>query len=159
MRALILSTFGLGLMSCSAATPAATSPEQAPLTPVDGLVDWIQRRAQAEDVVRIPVVVTRTALGIDAAELGGPGLPAEPRPSVQLDDSRLGVSLMTRLRSLCPDLDDPCAVWLDGVFGRALPGPRPAHTPTPTDAGPFVVHAVGDLVTAADAPLTAQRLP
>lgn len=58
-------------------------------------------------LVRLPVVITLdpTGFGIDKATVG--------ELAIKLNDSALGISLMDRLRTACPNAST-CAIWLEG---------------------------------------------
>ena len=49
-----------------------------------------------------------------------PEPPANDAIQLDLDDSTLGIDLDTRLRSLCDAGDEPCVVWIEGTWGRAV---------------------------------------
>ncbi len=151
MRGLTLFALGVAAVAgpaCGSVSPASSA-DAVTLEPVDGLLRWLEGRAQDQDVLRLPVVVQRdpSGLGRAGAFIGGPDhADAGGRLKLSLDDTRLGISLDTRLRSLCPPPTERCAVWLEGVWGTALPGPATRPGPNTDGAWPFTIHRVGEAV-------------
>ncbi len=108
------------------------------------LLAWLESNPSA--YLRLPVVVFRGGLGgVELAFIGSdPVPPGDDAILLELDDSALGIGLSTRLRSLCGG-SDACAVWIEGTWGRLLPGiaaPAAAEPPpwplAVRDAGPRV---------------------
>lgn len=74
---------------------------------------WITAQRMKQRSIKLPF----TILGDKQAVLGvvDGEVPAAQR--IRLDDGALGVSLAERLRQLCPDRAQRCALWLSGRFG------------------------------------------
>ncbi len=108
-----------------------TAPE--PSTWTDGpaivaaadLVKWFEGEGKGA-VVRIPVTVQATPLGIEKAWIGT----TDPL-HVRVDDTALGVSLLDRVHQYCPDPAAVCTLWMDGHWGGiggGLIGQRPGDS-------------------------------
>lgn len=103
------------------------------LSPGQDLVAWF--KANPDEYVRIPVVIhfdeglrqrKKAYIALDPKA-------AEPADAVvlNLDDSTLGISLSSRLRSLCPE-GPSCVIWVEGHWGSVgvgLPTPEPTSPP------------------------------
>lgn len=119
-----------------------------PITPPADLLAWFEGDG-GEALVQVPVVVAISPLGVGRARVAlvpdTEGLP------LKLDDSRLGIALADRLREHCAG--SPCAVWIEGRWGSAMPGPG-LDLPDPggESAHPFAVERVVGPVQPEDAP-------
>ncbi len=135
-----------------------------PIRPARILLDWLNghgRSVQGNLVpLRIPVVVRfadANRLSIRDAFIGAPGSrPGEDTIFLFLDDTGLGISLLSRLQSLFPGGVTSCAVWLEGHWGRLvdLPGePEPADVALGSDRRwPFAVLAPPEIVQSPSPP-------
>lgn len=85
------------------------------LTPSDDLVAWFKGDG-AGKLVQLPVVVTPSVLGVSKGQVAG--------LEIKLEDTAMSVGLADRLRPDCP-YDEPCAVWLEGVWGPTVDMPGP----------------------------------
>ncbi len=113
-----------------------------PLADSAGLLAWLE--SNPGTTLRLPVVIISSSEslgGNDLAFIGTDlGPPAEDAVLLDLDDSTLGIPLSTRLRSLCDA--ETCVVWIEGIWGRALPDLEDQQPPpwpfTVRDTGPRV---------------------
>ena len=97
---------------------------------------------------RLPVVVrfADSRLSITEAFIGvKAGDRAEDSVVLELDDTSLGIPLMTRLTDHCPRDRDSCAVWLEGYWGRLIEG-EPSVEAAGKTGWPFAILSVGDLI-------------
>ncbi|MEZ4367202.1 MAG: hypothetical protein R2939_13100 [Kofleriaceae bacterium] len=89
------------------------------VTPADGLRGWLDAQAaEGRRTVRLPVVIQLYPEGpikLAGARVGS----ASDALEIQLDDSRMGISLQDRLRGKYQVGDATCAAWLEGEW---LPG-------------------------------------
>ena len=76
--------------------------------------------------VRLPVFIQfdEHRLGIISAFVGATLEALNESLPLDLDDSMMGISLMTRLDSVCPKERQTCVVWLEGNWGCAGPKPQ-----------------------------------
>ncbi len=128
-------------------SPKTPKPERSfvagpPLADSTALLEWLDANPRA--YLRLPVVIFPGDLGgIRLAFIGTePAPPPEGAILLDLDDTTLGIPLSSRLRSLCGAGGAPCAVWIEGTWGRPLPGLGASEPPpwpvTVRDAGPAV---------------------
>jgi len=142
---------GLAIAQPPAATEAPAMSQ--PLTPSTNLLTWLGEQAGAH--LKLPVRLQfadehRLALG--PAHVGGWAEPGPESLALTLDDTALGISLLDRVRDLCPEGDLTCALWLEGSWGPLIGESDPAK---PT----LAVREVGALVDRAQDPtsLRAER--
>jgi hypothetical protein len=97
------------------------------LTPSSALLVWLnanpRKKSGDRRRIRLPVVVEfeddyRLAYGpiYIAARLEQPANPI----LLEIDDTALGVGLMTRLLSICPKDKKGCVLWLEGHWGALV---------------------------------------
>lgn len=131
-------------------SPASEDALTSETTFVDGpaldkpadLLAWFEGDGRGR-LVQIPVVVTRSPLGVGPAHIGTRAeAPGPDAVRLELDDGAMSVSLADRLREHCA-AGQPCAVWVEGIWGRTVPMP-----PSPGDGHAFsvrrLVGPVGD---------------
>ncbi|HLO86234.1 MAG TPA: hypothetical protein VK203_14670 [Nostocaceae cyanobacterium] len=93
------------------------------IKPSSLLLDWLNNKINLESrkLVKIPVVIKfddSYRLGIDDAFIGTSDADIDQNTIFfKLNDSAMGVSLLARLRYICPKTSDYCAVWLVGYWG------------------------------------------
>lgn len=129
------------------------------LTPRAALLTWLKKNAKRNGrrvLFRLPVVVVvkdKHRLGVGRAFVGtSPKDSGQDKLHLNLEDTRLGISLMSRLRHKCDKKALACAVWIEGTWGRLLRGPRlPPTTSTGPKAHPFAITFVGKLLKDSDA--------
>lgn len=103
--------------------PERTFVDGPPIEPPDALLKWLETTASAEPRprIRLPVVVRfrdQHRLGLDGGHIGVSPAAMPGVIQVTFDDSAMGVSLLDRVRSSCPDEKQTvCAVWLEGTWG------------------------------------------
>lgn len=106
-----------------------------PVQPSDTVLEWLNHPANARKRLRIPVVVRYTdafRLALAPAILGTAEPDATHAPILlKLDDSGMGVALLTSLRTLCPAADQPCAIWIEGFWGELVRMPATTSNATP----------------------------
>lgn len=107
-----------------------------PVRPARNLLAWLQRVGRRR--VRLPVVIRFDASPLRSrrdAFVGASPRDLSSQPlRLRLDDTAMGISLRTRLRSACPQARSWCALWLEGTWGPLLrhrTAPRPAGSPHP----------------------------
>ena len=78
---------------------------------------WLAGEALGE-TLRVPVAVESSPLGVTGAWIYGGQDPGDEAPglAVRLDDTRLGIGLADRLRSLCDQ--ERCTVWIRATVGE-----------------------------------------
>lgn len=86
---------------------------------VESLERWLQEQ-DADSVLQVPIGLEITSLGVKRAWIIDGGRDQEAGLVVRLDDSRLGVSLAERARTLCDE--DICNIWVRATVGPAMSG-------------------------------------
>jgi hypothetical protein len=129
------------------------------IEPTGPLLAWLDQNARSaagkRQLFRLPITVRfqdQYRLGIGAAFIGTADQPGAVQ--LKLDDTGMGVSLLSTLRNLCPKDQDRCVLWLAGYWGKLLDVPDPLAPPGGKKV--FAVLRVGEIVDAAQgAPLRA----
>ncbi len=147
------------LVGCGAAAqgqpgPAAAFEAGPPITPAPALLAWLRDDANAPPRrLKLPVVVRFTdehrlglSGGLIATDAGH--LPKDAI-ALTLDDGGLSISLLDRVRALCPPDAAACALWLEGQWGELVPRPKLPGFNT-KGAWPYAVMKVGARVAATD---------
>jgi hypothetical protein len=126
------------------------------IKPYSTLLDWLNNttNAQPRKLLKIPVVITFDSyrLGINNAFIGTSNADIEKDTIfLELDDSAMGISLLNRLRNICPKTSNTCAVWLVGYWGSlldldALNPPSSSENPEQITKWPFAVREIQELV-------------
>lgn len=120
------------------------------------LLEWLG--ANSEAYLRLPVVIFTGDLGdVELAYIGTEPIPPPAGAiTLDLDDSALGICLTTRLRSLRDSASDACVVWIEGTWGRLLPGVPPGGGSEPPP-WPFAVRDAGPRVEGSPATILIAR--
>lgn len=116
---------------------------------VEALERWLEGQ-DAASILRVPIGLKLTPLGVQRAwimdgDSGGEGL------AVRLDDSRLGVGLAERVRSLCEE--DSCEIWVRATKGPAMP----ELSPTEADEPVLTVISVEGRITEAQPAISVEQ--
>jgi hypothetical protein len=111
--------------------------------PSTQLLDWLNQESnKASDSkkrLRLPVVIhfeDSYRLAIGDAFIGTSAVDRNSNAIfLSLDDISMGVSLLTRVRDICPASTTSCAVWLEGYWGTSsnLNLPRLSDLPKETE--------------------------
>lgn len=99
----------------------------SPIEPAENLLRWLNEESLTADgqrrLLRLPVVVYfedsyRLALG--ESFIGTSASKRDNSLFLSLDDTSMGISLLSTLQDLCPESDSYCAVWLEGYWGSLI---------------------------------------
>lgn len=139
-------------------TPPAPAPADAfragpSVAEASALRAWLDETAAGERAqrVRLPVVITRSTLGISSAWVGTRADAPDDALRLRLDDGALGVSLADQLDDRFGAGAGTVVVWLEGVRGGgnplddALDG-LAVEAGEPADGWRLSVRAVGERV-------------
>lgn len=150
-----------GTMPTQMQAQAAVEMVQGPsIRPAAALLEWLEQNAVPKGGkrrrVRLPVVVAfedayRLAIGKAHVGMSEQDAGAEALP-LSLDDTGLSVSLLSRLRDLCPPPQQACALWLEGYWGKLVDDGLPSLDPPGERRHPFAVLRIVGLVQAGDSP-------
>ncbi|BAZ32202.1 hypothetical protein NIES4074_47040 [Cylindrospermum sp. NIES-4074] len=98
------------------------------IQPSSVLLDWLNNQVKTSSgsrkQLRLPVVIHfqdsyRLAIGDAFVGTSDTDLNKDAI-FLSLDDSAMGISLLSRLRNICPQTANTCAVWLEGYWGSLL---------------------------------------
>lgn len=120
-----------------------------PIQPTQSLLQWLNQEASpSRRRVQLPVVIRfedAYRLAIRSAAVGvSEGESSPGAISLRLDDSTMGMSLLSTLNYRLPKTVDSCVVWLEGLWGPAIQTSEP-ETSAPW---PFTVTGVREFVDA-----------
>lgn len=123
---------GEGKMKAVSGTPAKWT-EGPALQPAAVLLDWLERHARTETgtrrLFRLPVVVRfedAYRLAIESAFIGTSEADRNSDSvCLRLDDTGMGMSLVSQLGPYCAGSSRVCRVWLEGYWGRLVEVPLP----------------------------------
>ncbi len=129
-------------------TANAEEPDQEVI--MESLERWLQEQ-DTQAVLQVPIGLEITPLGVKRAwVIDGGSADQEAGLVVRLDDSRLGVSVADRARSLCDD--DTCKIWVRARVGPAMPG-----LPTSEEQPVLTVISVEGLITEATPAISVEQ--
>lgn len=105
------------------------------INPVELLLDWIEHQqglnVSPRKLIRVPVVIifeNERRIAIKDVFIGiSDGIVRENNIMLSVDDARMGISLLSRLRHICPQAGTTCAVWLEGYWGATLSAVAPSE--------------------------------
>jgi hypothetical protein len=112
------------------------------------IVNLMDQTASPRPLVRVPVLISfdESRLAVSSAYVGA--LPGVKRGiEVVLDDSALGVSLLSRLQPGCAMDESTCLIWVEGHWGSLLrldENARPHGPPYPLTVRRLLERKPGD---------------
>ncbi|AFZ25552.1 hypothetical protein Cylst_3402 [Cylindrospermum stagnale PCC 7417] len=129
------------------------------IKPFSVLLDWLNHQVKttsgSRKQLRLPVVIRfkdsyRLAIGNAFVGTSDTDLDKDAI-FLSLDDTSMGISLLSRLRNICPKNSNSCGVWLEGYWGSLLEldlpdHPLPGENKAEVSKWPFTVLKVHELI-------------
>jgi hypothetical protein len=127
------------------------------IKPSTQLLDWLNKEAKtasgSNKRLRLPVVIhfeDSYRLAIGNSFIGTSDADRDQNTIfLSLDDSSMGVSLLSKVTDICPKTTNSCALWLEGYWGSLINLNIPGLSELREDKGkkwPFTVREVHGLI-------------
>ncbi|MEH2191291.1 MAG: hypothetical protein V7K98_01300 [Nostoc sp.] len=128
------------------------------IKPSAQLLDWLNQEANtasgSKRRLRLPVFIhfeDSYRLAIGDSFIGVSDVDRHNNPIfLSLDDTSMGVSLLTKVRDICPNSASSCGVWLEGYWGALIDFNLPGLSDLREEKAkkwPFTVLEVHGLIT------------